>query len=75
MVVNQTGTEITAVFGYPTAHEDDPERAVRCGYEIIPQLNDQQTKAQIGINSGWVMIGKDGKISGDAVNLAGELSM
>lgn len=39
------GDGILAYFGYPTAHEDDPARAVRAALEIVPAI--------IGLGRDW----------------------
>ena len=79
------GDEIMAVFGAPQAHEDDPERAVRCALEMQRQLTtyshqlerDRGVKLgmRIGVNSGEVVAGIVGGVDsysviGDAVNSA-----
>ena len=53
------GDAVMAVFGAPTAHEDDAERAVRAGLRIleaIEELNDEDPalalQVRIGINTG-----------------------
>ncbi|HSH04127.1 MAG TPA: adenylate/guanylate cyclase domain-containing protein [Anaerolineae bacterium] len=80
------GDEIMALFGAPTAHEDDPFRAVRAAWEMMAALekfNQQQDTnlgIHIGINTGLVVaggIGSQGRqnysVLGDAVNLAARL--
>lgn len=62
-----TGDGIMALFGAPVAHENDPERAVRCALEMqaaLAELNrtvqsryDVEIKARIGINVGTVVAG------------------
>src|ERR1041384_6610620 len=32
------GDGVLAFFGAPTAHEDDPERAVRCGLDMVREI-------------------------------------
>src|SRR2546425_9331232 len=57
------GDGILAYFGYPRAHEDDAERTVRAGLEIIAAVAELETHAaeplavRIGIASGVVVIG------------------
>ena len=77
------GDEIMAVFGAPQAHEDDPERAIRCALEMQRQLQtyshqlerDRGVKLgmRIGVNTGEVVAGLVGgadsySVIGDAVN-------
>ncbi len=77
------GDGVMAVFGVPTAHEDDPERAVRAAMRIlaaVEELNEQSESlsfaVRIGINSGEAMVTTGGpgeKIVGDVVNTASRL--
>jgi class 3 adenylate cyclase/tetratricopeptide (TPR) repeat protein len=77
------GDGILAYFGYPRAHEDDAERAVRAGLDIIAALAQLKTRAaaplavRIGIATGLVVVGLSGKdasrehaVVGDTPNLA-----
>ena len=77
------GDGVMAVFGVPTAHEDDPERAVRVALRIqaaAEELNDEHEglglSVRIGINSGEAMVTTGGhgeRIVGDVVNTASRL--
>jgi class 3 adenylate cyclase len=79
------GDGVMAVFGAPVAHEDDPERAVRCALGIlgaIQQLNDADPKldlaVRIGITTGEALVtvgvGDDTEgVVGDVVNTASRL--
>ena len=57
------GDGILAYFGYPMAHEDDAERTVRAGLDIIAAVGRLETRAaeplavRIGIATGVVVIG------------------
>src|SRR5258708_8340692 len=57
------GDGILAYFGYPLAHEDDAERTVRAGLDIIAAVARLETRAgeplagRIGIATGLVVIG------------------
>jgi class 3 adenylate cyclase len=57
------GDGILAYFGYPRAHEDDAERTVRAGLDIIAALARLETSAgeplavRIGIATGLVVVG------------------
>src|SRR6516165_6529296 len=57
------GDGILAYFGYPHAHEDDAERTVRTGLDIIAAVAGLETRAaeplaiRIGIATGLVVIG------------------
>ena len=43
------GDGVMCVFGVPSAHEDDPERAVRCGLAIL----DAVEELQLPVRSRW----------------------
>jgi tetratricopeptide (TPR) repeat protein len=73
-----------AVFGAPASHEDDPERAVRCGLGIldaVAELNQAQPdldlKVRIGVTTGEAVVAADRHHSegvvGDVVNTAARL--
>ena len=80
------GDAVVAVFGVPTLHEDDPERAVRAGLRLIdevdalPGIGGQAVEVRVGITTGeaLVRLGVDpasgeGLLTGDAVNVAAHL--
>jgi class 3 adenylate cyclase len=81
------GDAVMAVFGAPTAHEDDPERAVRAALAIRDALalaNERQPEldlhVRIGVNTGEALVSLDaqpaageGIASGDVVNTAARL--
>src|SRR5271165_1344608 len=61
-VAKYTGDGVLAYFGYPRAHEDDAERAVRAGLDAITavgRLDVQSVKLQVhvGIATGLVVVG------------------
>src|SRR5881398_3203897 len=39
-VARLMGDGVLAFFGAPVAHEDDPERAVRCGLDIVQAIDE-----------------------------------
>ena len=61
------GDGVLAFFGAPVAHEDDPERAVRCGLEMAKAIDELGAKhraqtgtpiqIRVGINTGPVVVG------------------
>ncbi|UPK31098.1 AAA family ATPase [Bradyrhizobium sp. 195] len=57
------GDGILAYFGYPIAHEDDPERTVRAALDIVAVVARLETRAgeplavRIGIATGMVVVG------------------
>jgi class 3 adenylate cyclase len=83
------GDAMLAVFGVPTIHEDDPERAVRAALEMqaaVGRLVDaagaggQRPQVRIGIETGEVLVdldrasgARDLFVTGDAVNTAARL--
>ena len=64
------GDAILAFFGAPISHEDDPERSVRAGLEILAGIRGYRQKIQkergldfdvrVGINTGLVVVGEVG---------------
>ena len=81
------GDGILAYFGFPHAHEDDAERAVRAGLEIVDVVRALKTWAmdklevRIGIATGLVVVGdlvgegaaQEQAVVGDTPNLAARL--
>src|SRR6185312_7609176 len=79
------GDGVLIYFGYPEAHEDDPERAVRAGLEIIAAISALAApvllQARIGIATGVVIVGdligsdnhQEWDIVGETPNLAARL--
>ena len=57
------GDGVLAYFGYPAAHEDDAERAVRAGLELVASIGglevavDVSLHARVGIATGLVVVG------------------
>ncbi len=43
------GDGLLIYFGYPVAHEDDAQRAVRAGLEMLPALGDLNTRLQLDL--------------------------
>ncbi|MET4607572.1 class 3 adenylate cyclase/predicted ATPase [Bradyrhizobium sp. JR4.1] len=78
------GDGILAYFGYPIAHEDDPERTVRAALDIIAAVARLETRAgeplavRIGIATGMVVVGdlggegklREHSVVGGAPNIA-----
>jgi len=82
------GDAIMAAFGVPTAHEDDPARALRAAVRMLQRLervnNDVEPRhgvrlnLRIGINTGEVLATTEARpdlvmTTGDAVNVAARL--
>ena len=79
------GDGVLVYFGYPYAHEDDAERAVRAGLELITAVGRLKTQvllqSRIGIATGLVIVGdlivsseaRERGIVGETPNLAARL--
>ena len=79
------GDGVLVYFGYPQAHEDDAERAVRAGLALVAAVGDLKTDAalqtRIGIATGLVVVGdligsgasQEQAIVGETPNLAARL--
>src|SRR5262249_40161231 len=79
-VARYMGDGVLVYFGYPPAHEDDPERATRCGVVLVnqvPALNrDGKLHVRIGIATGLVVVGGEvveHDVVGETPNLAARL--
>jgi class 3 adenylate cyclase len=79
-VARYMGDGVLIYFGYPRAHEDDAERATRCGLALVdrvPQLNQaEELHARVGIATGLVVVGGEvveHDVAGDTPNLAARL--
>jgi class 3 adenylate cyclase/tetratricopeptide (TPR) repeat protein len=69
-VARLMGDAILAFFGAPTAHEDDPQRAVMAGLDILEGISPFREKlrsergldynVRVGINTGLVVVGDVG---------------
>ena len=79
------GDGVLVYFGYPHAHEDDAERAVRAGLELVTAVSALRTHAplqtRVGIATGVVVVGdligsgasQEQAIVGETPNLAARL--
>jgi class 3 adenylate cyclase/tetratricopeptide (TPR) repeat protein len=83
-VARFVGDGVMAYFGWPTSREDDAERAVAAGLELIESvsrlstLNGETLAVHIGVATGLVAIGygtkaRDGGIAGETPNIAARL--
>jgi class 3 adenylate cyclase len=85
-VAKYMGDGVLVYFGYPQAHEDDAERAVRAGLGLIDAVGRLDVKslklqAQIGIATGLVVVGdligegsaQEQSVVGETPNLAARL--
>ncbi len=79
------GDGVLVYFGYPQAHEDDAERAVRAGLELIAAVAALETRValqtRVGIATGVVVVGdligagaaQEQAVVGETPNLAARL--
>ena len=84
-VAKYMGDGVLVYFGYPQAHEDDAERAVRAGLELIGAVSAIKSNAplqtRVGIATGMVVVGdligsgeaQERRIVGETPNLAARL--
>jgi class 3 adenylate cyclase len=84
-VAKYMGDGVLVYFGYPQAHEDDAERAVRAGLGLIAAVRDLKTHAalqtRVGVATGLVVVGdligsgeaQERGIVGETPNLAARL--
>ena len=84
-VAKYMGDGVLVYFGYPEAHEDDPERAVRAGLELVAAVGGLKThtplQTRVGIATGLVVVGdligtgaaQEQAIVGKTPNLAARL--
>src|SRR5262249_55690198 len=86
-VAKYMGDGVLVYFGYPQAHEDDTERAVRAGLQLVNAVGDLKTQAplqtRVGIATGLVVVGdligsggaQEHSIVGETPNLAARLQL
>ena len=84
-VAKYMGDGVLVYFGYPQAHEDDAERAVRAGLELITAVSSLKPNAplqsRVGIATGLVVVGdligtgeaRERGIVGETPNIAARL--
>jgi class 3 adenylate cyclase/predicted ATPase len=84
-VARYMGDGVLVYFGYPQAHEDDAERAIRAGLELITAVTALKTRAflqtRVGMATGLVVIGEligsgasqERGVVGETPNLAARL--
>ena len=82
LVTHRHGNTASLHFGYPQAHEDDAERAVHAGLELIAAVSSLKSsiplQTRVGIATGLVMVGdligtgevQEHGIVGETLNLA-----
>jgi class 3 adenylate cyclase len=68
------GDAVMAVFGVPTLHEDDAQRACRAAVEMRDAFTELGITGRIGVTTGEVVTGTAERLAtGDAVNVAARL--
>src|SRR6516164_7309142 len=84
-VAKYMGDGVLVYFGYPEAHEDDAERAVRAGLAVIEAVGrleaPERLKVRLGVASGLVVVGdligagaaQERGVIGETPNLAARL--
>ena len=84
-VAKYMGDGVLIYFGYPQAHEDDAERAMRAGLELVAAVGGLKTHAplqtRVGVATGLVVVGdligsgasQEQAIVGETPNLAARL--
>jgi class 3 adenylate cyclase len=84
-VAKYMGDGVLIYFGYPQAHEDDAEQAVRAGLELVAAVgrlkNNAPLQTRVGIATGLVVVGdligsgasQEQAIVGETPNLAARL--
>src|SRR6185295_2677870 len=84
-VAKYMGDGVLIYFGYPQAHEDDAERAVRAGLDLVAAVSALEThttlQTRVGIATGLVVVGdligsgasQEQAIVGETPNLAARL--
>ena len=89
IVARYMGDGVLAYFGYPQAHEDDAEQAVRAGLALVEAVANLQTGAEaplqirVGIATGVAVVGdligeggsQEQAVVGDTPNLAARLQV
>src|SRR5262245_15089108 len=79
-VARKLGDGLLIYFGWPTAREDDPERAVRAGLAIVDAMvplnatlgagDGPRLAVRIGLHTGPVVIADGGEVFGETANVA-----
>ncbi len=79
-VAKNLGDGLLIYFGWPTAREDDPERAVRAGLAILDAMvplnsalaagDGMRLAVRVGIHTGPVVIADGGEVFGETPNVA-----
>jgi class 3 adenylate cyclase/tetratricopeptide (TPR) repeat protein len=68
------GDAVMALFGAPTTHEDDAERAVRAAFAIRDWALDEGIDVRIGINTGEALVRVDARLEAGETMAAGDVT-
>jgi len=77
-IASSTGHDVLALFGYPSAHEDDAERAVHAGLDLTAKIGEmvwtsgEPLKIKTGIATGLVVV-RNRRAIGEPSTLAAQL--
>ena len=79
-VAKNLGDGFLIYFGWPSAREDDPERAIRAGLAMLEAMaplnatlsagDGTRLALRIGMDTGPVVVGDDGEVFGETANVA-----
>jgi len=78
-ISTRSADKMLAVFGYPEAHEDDAERAVQAGLDLVEKISQLQSPAnqplqvQIGVATGLALVGPEQPVLGQSRDVAAGL--
>lgn len=81
-VAQQMGDGLLIYFGYPAAHDDDAERALRCACDLLASFGLAEPRPglslRVGVHSGNLAIGRTGSVNevlatGTGLHLAARL--
>jgi class 3 adenylate cyclase/tetratricopeptide (TPR) repeat protein len=79
-VARYMGDGALIYFGYPQAHEDDAERAIRCGLAMVARISQlnlaEELHSRVGVATGLVVVGGEiveHDVVGETPNLAARL--
>jgi class 3 adenylate cyclase/tetratricopeptide (TPR) repeat protein len=78
-IAQYLGDGVLVYFGYPISHEDDPQRAVHAGLEIVAAVASARERigralqVRVGLHTGLAVVGHlGGKINPDPMAISGE---
>ena len=78
-VTHSVADEILALFGYPKSHENDAERAVQAGLDLVAKIGEilslsgRPLRARVAIATSLVLVGDNQAPTGEAIITAARL--